>query len=352
MSVALMSLAFAADVSPTQKLVLLALCDSANDQGECYPAMQTLAEKCSLSERATQSAVSDLERTGHLRRELRRGRATVYWLTPAAGASRSSGESHYVYQVEDVESGEFYIGLRTCGGDPKADGYMGSGAWLSSRISDGRALKKSILQVFGSRQDAALFERQTVSQNLQDVLCMNKRTPAVPAPRSSCTPQQAHPFTPADAAPQGCISRTPQEMHPAADAPAPADAAPITITQTQPIPKTNTAPAAPTPKPDDWLTVEALMLDGLDADLAASWLAHRRAKKAKLTALAWRGFKAEADKAGWDYGAAVIKAIARNWIGFEAAWVADQRRPAAASKHSGFEAKNYREGVTEDGHIA
>jgi len=94
------------------------------------------------------------------------------------------------------------------------------------------------------------------------------------------------------------------------------------------------------------------MLDGLDADLAASWLAHRRAKKAKLTALAWRGFKAEADKAGWDYGAAVIKAIARNWIGFEAAWVADQRRPAAASKHSGFEAKNYREGVTEDGHIA
>lgn len=94
------------------------------------------------------------------------------------------------------------------------------------------------------------------------------------------------------------------------------------------------------------------MLDGLDADLAASWLAHRRAKKAKLTALAWRGFKSEADKAGWGYGAAVIKAISRNWTGFEAAWVQEGRRAAPSGKHTGFERKNYREGVTEDGHIA
>lgn len=257
MSVALMTEAFKAQVGSTQKLVLLALCDSANDQGECYPAMQTLAEKCSLSERAAQGAVSELERGGYLRRELRRGRATVYWMTPAAGAPRS------------------------------------------------------------------------------------KCTPAANAPQGCST------FTPADPAP-------PQQVHPtpAAGAPAPADPAPRTITQTSLKQETNTAPAAPTPKPDDWLTAEALAADGIDSDLAGSWLAHRRAKKAKLTALAWRGFKAEADKAGWDYGAAVIKAISRNWTGFEAAWVQEGRRAAPGGKHTGFERKNYREGVTEDGHIA
>jgi hypothetical protein len=256
-SIVLLSEAFKARVTATQKLVLLALCDAANDQGECYPAIQTLAEKCSLSERAAQSAVSELERGGFLRRELRRGRATVYWLTPAAGAPRT------------------------------------------------------------------------------------KCTPAPNAPQGCST------FTPADSAP-------PQQVHPtpAAGAPGGAFGAPITITQTSLNQEPKTTPAAPTPKPDDWLTVEALGADGIDADLAGSWLAHRRAKKAKLTALAWRGFKAEADKAGWGYGAAVIKAISRNWVGFEAEWVKGGKSPAPSGKHSGFESKNYRQGVTEDGQIS
>lgn len=86
MSITLMSIAFRAPVSPTQKLVLLALCDCANDQGECYPSIPLLEGKTSLSERAVQGAVQQLEAAGHLRRELRPGRATVYWVTPAAGA--------------------------------------------------------------------------------------------------------------------------------------------------------------------------------------------------------------------------------------------------------------------------
>jgi len=79
-----MSIAFKARVSSTQKLVLLALCDSANDSGECYPSIPTLIEKCSLSERAIQGAIGELERLGQLRRELRTGRSTVYWMTPNA----------------------------------------------------------------------------------------------------------------------------------------------------------------------------------------------------------------------------------------------------------------------------
>lgn len=82
MSIALMSAAFAAPINATQKIVLLALCDCANDHGECYPSVQKLLEKTSLKERAVQAAMAALEAAGYMRREFRNGRSTVYWMTP------------------------------------------------------------------------------------------------------------------------------------------------------------------------------------------------------------------------------------------------------------------------------
>jgi hypothetical protein len=81
-----MTLAFRAACNSTQKLVLLALCDSANDQGECYPSVGALTLKCSLSERAIRKALAELEASGHMRREMRVGRSTTYWMTPAPRA--------------------------------------------------------------------------------------------------------------------------------------------------------------------------------------------------------------------------------------------------------------------------
>jgi hypothetical protein len=88
-----MSAAFKAPIKSTPKLVLLALCDCANDQGECYPSVPTLMEKCSAGERTVQDAIALLEREGYMRREFRTGRSTVYWIadprnwrTPAAAA--------------------------------------------------------------------------------------------------------------------------------------------------------------------------------------------------------------------------------------------------------------------------
>lgn len=94
MSIALLTLAFKAPLSSTEKFVLVALCDSANDQGECYPSVKTLAEKCSLGERTVQGALATLEGLGYVRREFRNGRSTTYWIdanprssrTPAAAA--------------------------------------------------------------------------------------------------------------------------------------------------------------------------------------------------------------------------------------------------------------------------
>ncbi len=82
------------------------------------------------------------------------------------------------------------------------------------------------------------------------------------------------------------------------------------------------------PPAEPWVLVDALMADGLSEEVAKAWLAHRRTRKAKLTALAWNGFKAEVVKAGWQIEAAVLKAIARNWTAFEAGWVKDIPAPA------------------------
>lgn len=62
MSIKLMSLVWEMPIeSSTAKLVLLALCDFANDKGEsCFPSIRTLAEKSCLSERQTQRLVHDL----------------------------------------------------------------------------------------------------------------------------------------------------------------------------------------------------------------------------------------------------------------------------------------------------
>ena len=98
MSVALMTQAFKARIKPTQKLVLLALCDCANDQGECYPSVQTLVEKCSSGERTIQEAVAALERaeTGLFSTDdgalVSRGLRAVsekWWLPPGGHAAAS-----------------------------------------------------------------------------------------------------------------------------------------------------------------------------------------------------------------------------------------------------------------------
>lgn len=46
---------------PTTKLVLLSLCDHANDSGEsCYPSIKSIADKSSLSERQVQRLIRQL----------------------------------------------------------------------------------------------------------------------------------------------------------------------------------------------------------------------------------------------------------------------------------------------------
>ena len=89
-----MTLAWKSGLPSGPKMVLLALCDNANDQGECYPSISMLSQKCSISERSVQQHIHDLESASIVSREMRNGRSTLYRVhadyfnTPAESAPR------------------------------------------------------------------------------------------------------------------------------------------------------------------------------------------------------------------------------------------------------------------------
>jgi DNA-binding transcriptional ArsR family regulator len=76
-----MTLAWRTELASGPRLVLLALCDNANDSGSCYPSVQALADKCGLSVRSVRSHVADMERLGLLERNERTGRSTYYQIS-------------------------------------------------------------------------------------------------------------------------------------------------------------------------------------------------------------------------------------------------------------------------------
>ena len=82
MSIELMTEAWRADLPTGRKLVLLSLCDNANDQGECYPSIATIARRCGMSERAVQGHLAELANAQILTREDRIGRSTVFRIHP------------------------------------------------------------------------------------------------------------------------------------------------------------------------------------------------------------------------------------------------------------------------------
>ena len=107
MSIALMTLAWRSDFAAGKKMVLLALCDNANEQGECFPSISMLASKCSMSERSVFTHVASLESDGAVKRENRPGRSTIYHLDPCkfstpAPATVASPPLHLLHAASEI----------------------------------------------------------------------------------------------------------------------------------------------------------------------------------------------------------------------------------------------------------
>lgn len=70
--------------SPVNKLVLLAIADNANDQGQCFPSIKTIETKCDLSRRAVFEAISALKTMGFLQVRSGGGRfSNTYIISPS-----------------------------------------------------------------------------------------------------------------------------------------------------------------------------------------------------------------------------------------------------------------------------
>lgn len=68
------------------KLVLISLADQADDDGWCFPSIQSLMNRTGLSERAVQMQLNELEGMGAIIRHRRRHATTVYRVTPEKAA--------------------------------------------------------------------------------------------------------------------------------------------------------------------------------------------------------------------------------------------------------------------------
>lgn len=68
-------------MSAGPKIVLLALCDFADQHDKCCPTVAMISQCCGIAERTTQQHLCRLERAGYIARSVRPGAVTQYTIT-------------------------------------------------------------------------------------------------------------------------------------------------------------------------------------------------------------------------------------------------------------------------------
>lgn len=84
MSVAISSACWPLQLPATEKLVLLCLADFADDDGVCWPSVETLIERTGLSDRCVREQLKRLEAAGLIERDRRVGQSATYRLNITA----------------------------------------------------------------------------------------------------------------------------------------------------------------------------------------------------------------------------------------------------------------------------
>ncbi|EBF2016036.1 helix-turn-helix domain-containing protein [Salmonella enterica] len=96
--------------NPLRKLVLIKLADNANDNGECWPSYQHIADQCEVSRSTVKSHIRALEDMGLLKREFRRkgelNQSNVFYLTldnaqqiqPESGGAGAAPRTYHSFE--------------------------------------------------------------------------------------------------------------------------------------------------------------------------------------------------------------------------------------------------------------
>ena len=163
-------------------LVVLANCASA-ENNLAYPSVAYLSDATGQNRKTVLANLRRLCDDGYISDSGERRGATkqivVYRLrTDVQRNGDLLTERHYCYRSEDPTTGRYYIGVRTCLGEPISDAaYIGSGRWVQTLAASGVQPVKTILSVFASRVRAEDAERELIASAFNDPCCMNRVVP-------------------------------------------------------------------------------------------------------------------------------------------------------------------------------
>lgn len=111
--------------NPLRKLVLIKLADNANDNGECWPSYQHVADQCEVSRSTVKSHIRALEEMGLLKREFRRkgelNQSNVFYLTldnaqqiqPESGGAGAAPRTYHSFEPVNEPKNTMSESVRT-----------------------------------------------------------------------------------------------------------------------------------------------------------------------------------------------------------------------------------------------
>lgn len=297
-------------------LVVLANCASAANN-QAYPSVAYLCESTSQNRKTVIENLRRLIEAGYVEDTGdRRGTTSQIVVYRLRIEVQRDGdlltERHYVYRVTNAGTGRYYIGVRTCLGEPAGDAsYLGSGRWPQHCAFHGIALAKTVLSVFASRYQAEQAEASLIAQHIDDPLCMNR-----------ASGNDAENGTVSKDAENGTVQRVPKT-----DGNSPEKGAKESQKRdTEPsVTVRNQRAKALAPAALDfssWPSVPS-------PQVLADWLDLRKRKRAPVTDTALRGMGAQLHRAaalGYDVDAALTECVLRGWQGLNADWLQPDTR--------------------------
>lgn len=161
----------------SEKFILVCLANYADERGICYPSTETLVRDTGQDRKTVTLNLQRLCESGLLRDTGRRigvtGRVPVYQLVGMPSASAV----HYTYKVTNLETGEFYIGVRSFYADPELDVYRGSSKWVVDMLGRDIPLHREVLEVFDNPVEAQAAELRLFREVSSDPMCRNEQAP-------------------------------------------------------------------------------------------------------------------------------------------------------------------------------
>jgi hypothetical protein len=94
MSIELMAKVWKSKYEGTELLIYLSLADSANDEGICWPSVETISRKCKVTPRHVTRVISKLETEGAVKRKPRRGTTNLYQVLAPLTPESPPPDSH------------------------------------------------------------------------------------------------------------------------------------------------------------------------------------------------------------------------------------------------------------------